>query len=339
MDQSAELLADLLERMRSWGTSRGYDVEIDGNACKLRGPRLDCHVETLQLDIGVLNDRVLFSGRHLVTASALLDLVSESWLRGLAAHCRAEGASALFTISYNGRSSCEPREPEDDLVLDLFNRHQRTDKGLGGPAAGPEAAETAARCFAETGFHVHRVPSDWTLAPSEQDMQRLLIDGWANAATETAPATSANDCRLARSTTCARRRWHLARHRRPRRPRSMAPAHLIAMTHFDADDIRAYYDRHTAGFLTHGQGGDVGAIHRAVWGPGTTTRAKAFHYVEDLIAALVTSLPDHSSPRHLVDLGCGVGASLCYLAERLPIRGTGVTLSPVQCAHRQDAHP
>jgi len=111
----------------------------------------------------------------------------------------------------------------------------------------------------------------------------------------------------------------------------MAPAHSIAMPHFDADDIRAYYDRHTAGFLTHGQGGDVGAIHRAVWGPGATTRAKAFHYVEDLIAALVTSLPDHSSPRHLVDLGCGVGASLCYLAERLAIRGTGVTLSPVQC--------
>ena len=33
---------------------------------------------------------------------------------------------------------------------------------------------------------------------------------------------------------------------------------------------------------------------------------------------------------HVVDLGCGVGASLCYLAERLPIRATGITLSPVQ---------
>jgi tocopherol O-methyltransferase len=103
------------------------------------------------------------------------------------------------------------------------------------------------------------------------------------------------------------------------------------MPHFDADDIRAYYDRHTAGFLTHGQGGEVGAIHRAVWGPGTTTRATAFHYVDDLIAGLVASLPDKASPHHLVDLGCGVGASLCYLAEHVPIRGTGVTLSPVQC--------
>jgi hypothetical protein len=139
------------------------------------------------LNLGVLSDRVLFSGRHLVTASALLDLVSESWLRALAAHCRAEGATALFTISYNGHSSCEPREAEDDLVLDLFNRHQRTDKGLGGPAAGPDAVEAAARCFAETGFRVQRVASNWDLAPTERDMQRVLIEGWASAASDTAP--------------------------------------------------------------------------------------------------------------------------------------------------------
>jgi SAM-dependent methyltransferase len=35
-------------------------------------------------------------------------------------------------------------------------------------------------------------------------------------------------------------------------------------------------------------------------------------------------------PAHVVDLGCGVGASLCYLAGLLPITGTGVTLSPLQ---------
>ena len=187
VDESAELLADLLERMRQWGAARGYDVEIDTNACLIRGPRLDCHIETLRLDLGVLSDRVLFAGRHLVTASALLDLVSEPWLRALATHCRVEGASALFTISYNGHSSCEPREPEDDMVLGLFNRHQRTDKGLSGPAAGPEAAATAERCFAEAGFRVRRVPSDWDIAPASRDMQRMLIEGWAYAASDIEP--------------------------------------------------------------------------------------------------------------------------------------------------------
>lgn len=111
------------------------------------------------------------------------------------------------------------------------------------------------------------------------------------------------------------------------------------MPRFDTSDIRRYYDRLTPAFITYGQGGSTGAIHRAVWGPGTSTRLEAFHYVDDQIASLASAListspaPSHPrsvAPSHLVDLGCGVGASLCYLAARLPIRGTGVTLSPVQ---------
>lgn len=99
------------------------------------------------------------------------------------------------------------------------------------------------------------------------------------------------------------------------------------MTRFDASRIRRYYDRNTASFVSRGQGG--GAIHRAVWGPGVRDRAQAFHYVEDQIAALVARRREPGAP-HMVDLGCGVGASLVYLAARLPVRATGVTLSPVQ---------
>ena len=114
---------------------------------------------------------------------------------------------------------------------------------------------------------------------------------------------------------------------------------------FDAATIGDYYDRHTPAFVRFGQGGGAGAIRRAVWGPGVTTREQAFHYVDDQIAELVRSLIGVSEPltgakeveshrgggrAHVVDLGCGVGASLCYLAEQLPISGTGVTLSSVQ---------
>ena len=102
---------------------------------------------------------------------------------------------------------------------------------------------------------------------------------------------------------------------------------------FDAAQVRRYYDRHTAAFVAYGQGGSVGAIHRTVGGPGTRTRQDAFRYVEDQIAESIRRLPSGvrtSHIPHIVDLGCGVGASLCYLAERHSIRGTGITLSPVQ---------
>jgi SAM-dependent methyltransferase len=100
------------------------------------------------------------------------------------------------------------------------------------------------------------------------------------------------------------------------------------MPRFDAAQIRGYYDRHTAAFVATGQGGS--ALHRAVWGPGVTTRAGAFRYVEDEIATLLRELPPAFGASHVVDLGCGVGGSLCHLAQHLPIRGTGITLSPVQ---------
>jgi len=99
---------------------------------------------------------------------------------------------------------------------------------------------------------------------------------------------------------------------------------------FDAAQVRRYYDRHTAAFVALGEGGHVSAIHPAVWGPGVGDRRAAVHYVEDLIADAIRRLPPSPDPPRVVDLGCGVGGSLRYLADRLPIRGTGITLSPVQ---------
>ena len=172
IDRDQALLDELSVRLHAW----------------LAGRReLHCNVETRQMNLSTLEEGI-FTGRHLVTASALLDLVSEEWLRLLAARCRSVGAVALFTITYTGRSTCDPIEPEDDLVLELFNRHQKTDKGLGGPAAGPDASAAAERAFTGAGYRVERAPSNWTIEPDARAFQRQLIDGWAGAASEIAPA-------------------------------------------------------------------------------------------------------------------------------------------------------
>jgi hypothetical protein len=146
--------------------------------------------ETRQMNLGAL-DPAIFEGRHLVTASALLDLVSETWLRSLATHCGAIGAVGLFALTYNGQSRCSPMEPEDDAVRELMNRHQRSnDKGFG-RAAGPDAVDAAERSFLEVGYRVQRAASDWLLPPEARELQRQLVEGWAQAATEIAPGESA----------------------------------------------------------------------------------------------------------------------------------------------------
>jgi SAM-dependent methyltransferase len=146
-----------------------------------------CAVDTRCLDLCRLDTPELFSDRQLITASALLDLVSDSWLSALAEQCRSVRAVSLLALTYTGRSRCSPGEPEDEQVQELMNRHQHTDKGLGGPAAGPDAADGAARAFAAVGYLVKREPSDWLLSPDQSELQKELIEGWACAAIEIAP--------------------------------------------------------------------------------------------------------------------------------------------------------
>lgn len=92
-------------------------------------------------------------------------------------------------------------------------------------------------------------------------------------------------------------------------------------------DVKKYYDRNTKNFQRHGQSGLF--IHRAVWGPGVTTRNSAVHFVEDLILAELRYF--EPNPK-VLDMGCGVGASLLYIAKRLAIVGEGVTISPLQAS-------
>jgi hypothetical protein len=143
-------------------------------------------VETRCQDLSTLDDREIFDGRQLVTASALLDLVSTTWLLALANRCAECGAAALFALSYDGRIACSPEDPDDGAIVSLVNDHQRTDKGFG-PALGPDATDRAARCFGDLGYRVQRAPSDWLLTPASGELQRQLIDGWAQAAAAMAP--------------------------------------------------------------------------------------------------------------------------------------------------------
>jgi len=186
VDRDPQLLDELLKKLEVWATAHDCSARTSGRVSYLRGERCECDVETRVMDLDHL-DADLFAGRHLVTASALLDLVSESWLKLLASRCREANATALFTLTYDGQSSCDPVEPEDDMVRTLMNVHQKTDKGLGGPAEGPDAWAVAEQAFTDAGYRVECAASDWSIAPSERTFQRMLIEGWARAAREIAP--------------------------------------------------------------------------------------------------------------------------------------------------------
>ncbi len=158
---------------------------VDNDAALLA--RAPVTATKLRIDLNAaVDDAQLFDGFALVTASALLDLVSERWLAALVQRCRAAGAAVLFALSYDGRIECWPVEREDDEVCRLVNRHQKGDKGFG-PALGPDAAARAVALLSQAGYETRQERTDWKLTPDARSLQRELVSGWASAASELAP--------------------------------------------------------------------------------------------------------------------------------------------------------
>jgi len=128
----------------------------------------------------------------LVTASALLDLVSEAWLDRVVQASVAGRRGVLFTTSYDGVVSWRSVDgggpdaadggvhPDDGWIRDLVNRHQMRDKGLG-PALGPRAAGWARSRFEAHGYRTWLVPSPWRLGSEDTRLAELLVEGWVEA--------------------------------------------------------------------------------------------------------------------------------------------------------------
>jgi SAM-dependent methyltransferase len=179
---NARYLIDRLPSPQQW-LLVDHDAGLLTRAVALLSSRLRCEIDTLAADLAAVQNESRDDSYDLVTASALLDLVSEPWLRALVDRCHARGAAVLFALTYDGRIECAPADSADGRVRELVNRHQRTDKGFG-PALGPDAADAAARLFAAAGYTVTRARSDWTLGSESEELQRQLIEGWAGAAGE-----------------------------------------------------------------------------------------------------------------------------------------------------------
>lgn len=155
-------------------------------------------IECVEVDLGAPADS-LFSEARLVTASALFDLVSESFLARLVTQLVQMNVGLYAALNYDGVCRWDDHHPMDEEVAAAFNAHQRRDKGFG-PALGPEATPVLRRLLEGQGFEVAVAPSPWRLDPAHAELQRQFISGMASAAAETGlvEETDLSDWRLAR---------------------------------------------------------------------------------------------------------------------------------------------
>ena len=141
-------------------------------------------VTAVPLDLNVDLEAALNAPIDLLTASALLDLVSGDWLERLAVETAVRAVPVYAALSYDGRVSFDPSDAADAEIVAAINTHQRRDKGFG-PALGPAAATTATARFEALGYRVTHGTSDWVLGPGDRDIQSEICTGWTGAARET----------------------------------------------------------------------------------------------------------------------------------------------------------
>jgi hypothetical protein len=187
VDDDRALLAAARAALIEWGRDLDATTTSSEREIVLTTRAFECSIAVAKLDLARDLEALVLPHGCLVTASALLDLVSASWLERLADRCAGAEAQVLFALTYDGRMELAPQDAEDEFALRCFNGHQRGDKGFG-PALGPDAIAVATEAFMTRGYELRSAPSDWQLDARQRGLQAELLNAWLAAALEIRPA-------------------------------------------------------------------------------------------------------------------------------------------------------
>jgi trans-aconitate methyltransferase len=185
-------LAPLLPGPQRW-VLHDRDAELLGAAtADPPGPAADGSAVTLESKQSDINELGYgeFGDATLITASALLDMLTAQELSGLADLCTAVACPALLTLSVTGRVELTPADALDGDVAAAFNAHQRRTTQRGA-LLGPDACGVAIEELGRRGAKVVVRSSPWRLGASDADLIAEWLEGWLWAACEQEPELSA----------------------------------------------------------------------------------------------------------------------------------------------------
>jgi hypothetical protein len=142
-------------------------------------------VETRRADITRLTADDL-DGASLVTASALLDMLTAAEAEHIVAACAGARCPMLATISVIGQVELTPPDPLDADIAAAFNAHQRRTVG-GQSLLGPDAVDMCVEAFGRHGMGALVRLTPWRLGADQADLTAEWFTGWVAAACEQRP--------------------------------------------------------------------------------------------------------------------------------------------------------
>ncbi len=109
------------------------------------------------------------AGASLITASALLDMLSADELAAMLGACTEIGCPILLALTVVGRVGLTPADRLDTRMAAAFNAHQRRTT-TAGRLLGPDAVAAAVETLRATGAEVLVRPSPWRLDAAHADL-------------------------------------------------------------------------------------------------------------------------------------------------------------------------
>jgi hypothetical protein len=149
-----------------------------------------------ELDAGALR------GASLITASALLDVITLEEATAIIAACQNAGAPVFFSLSVTGEVTLAPAHPLDSVLAAAFNEHQMR-VAARRQLLGPDAPRVVAALFEAIGWTVTTAATPWRLVggdgasrhagdgTTDGALLAAWLDGWVGAAVEQRPELAA----------------------------------------------------------------------------------------------------------------------------------------------------
>jgi len=176
LDADAALLDEAFGRTAAWARRRHFAATAEQDELRISTPHGLWRMQAMEGHLSRFASEQPAVDADAIVCSALLDLVSASWLSRL---CGDLMVPLLACLTVDGRDTWRPRHPNDALVRTAFRRDMRRNKGF-----GPALGITASRAIGATAS----AASDWHIPRTALRMQRALIDGTADAARNANPA-------------------------------------------------------------------------------------------------------------------------------------------------------
>jgi hypothetical protein len=206
-------LAPLLPGPQTW-ILHDWNAELTERAFDgVRPADRDGGPISLQTHTGNLADlrATDLAGASLVTASALLDVLTSREIHAIVDACVGARCPALLALSVTGHVRLIPGDDHDAAFEHAFNAHQLRESE-GRHQLGQHGAPVAKGLFTEAGWHTRSTTTTWQLGHRRPRLLREWFHGWVDAAVEQDPGLRAETTRYRQLRTSQIDRGELAAH-------------------------------------------------------------------------------------------------------------------------------